>query len=164
LEEIHIPKSSDGIEILYLAASKDQNKIGVVLGKRGIKHHLEIIELVVYHRDSNGEFELERLIDFPFHEACMQFDFDKKSNDHLIFFSNEEVFRYNYVSEEKQTIYTYKNPLEEQPTFGVFNEDQTKFMVTSDEDIIFVNIKTGREIDFDEREGLGNIQNIIHDE
>ena len=46
----------------------------------------------------------------------------------------------------------------------MFNRDQTKFIVTSSQDILYVDIKEKLEIDLDEREEVSAIQNIICDE
>ena len=45
----------------------------------------------------------------------------------------------------------------------MFNDDQTKFIVTSALDILYVDITTGHEIDLDEREDISAIQNIVTD-
>ena len=49
------------------------------------------------------------------------------------------------------------------PKFGVFNKDQSKFIITSSEDILYVDIHKQIEIDLDEREEVSSIQNIISD-
>ena len=54
------------------------------------------------------------------------------------------------ASGKRKTIYKFENPLEEQPNFGIFNDDQTKFIVTSALDILFVDMNTELEIDIDE--------------
>lgn len=62
-----------------------------------------------------------------------------------------------------QSYYRFDNQLDDQPKFGVFNADQTKFIVTSSLDILFVDIKKNLEIDLDDREEVAAIQNIITD-
>ena len=57
-----------------------------------------------------------------------------------------------------------ENTLEDQPNFGVFNHDQTVFIVTSSADILYVDTKTGKEIDMDDAEKIGCLQNIIQDD
>ena len=53
------------------------------------------------------------------------------------------------------------NRLKEQPLFGIFNADQSKFLVTSNEDILFVDMRKKLEIDIDEQEGIDLLQQII---
>ena len=67
-------------------------------------------------------------------------------------------------SKDRETIYAFSNTLEDQPKFGVFNHDQTKFIVTSSMDILYVDISERKEIDIDDRENISAIQNIIADE
>lgn len=50
LQEWAVPTREEGIEILYLAVSKDDQKIGVALGKRLIKNRQHLSEIAVYNR------------------------------------------------------------------------------------------------------------------
>jgi len=62
------------------------------------------------------------------------------------------------------------------PSFGVFNEDQTKCMIISTNDILYIDLnrrceidgtgefKMGYELDIDEQESIGDILNILADE
>lgn len=52
-------------------------------------------------------------------------------------------------------MYTFKKHLHEEPHFGIFNKDQTKFVVTTDQDVRYIDIKTKEEVDLHEQEGLG---------
>jgi hypothetical protein len=45
----------------------------------------------------------------------------------------------------------------------MFSIDQSKFIVTSCEDILYVDMITGLEIDLDEREEISKIENILAD-
>jgi len=54
----------------------------------------------------------------------------------------------------RDNIYLIKNKLEDYPLFGVFNSEQNKFMITSSCDILYVDMKTRKEIDFDDREEI----------
>lgn len=103
--------------------------------------------------------------DFEFKEACIQFEFNNKNSKELLFFTREEVFKWDYLDEakEKEQFYKFDNALDANPKFGVFNSDQSKFIITSSEDILFVDIHKQIEIDLDEREEVSAIQNIISD-
>lgn len=46
----------------------------------------------------------------------------------------------------------------------MFNHDQTVFIVTSNRDILYVDTKSEIEIDLDDQEGIGCIQNILQDD
>lgn len=43
----------------------------------------------------------------------------------------------------------------------MFNADQTKFIVNSSQDVLYVDIEKAEEIDLDEREKISLILNII---
>ena len=70
----------------------------------------------------------------------------------------EEVFKLDYLDEskERETICELTNTLTDQPNFGTFSKDQRKFIVTSNHDILYVDMDQKRdhlrEIDFDNRE------------
>jgi hypothetical protein len=86
-QQMKIPnqgKDSD-IEILHVTASHDDKKIGVTLGKRTIKNGYEIKEIVIYQRNDMDKFEIVKLRDFEYPEACYQFQFNKKNSDELLF-------------------------------------------------------------------------------
>jgi hypothetical protein len=105
------------------------------------------------------------LRDFEFTDACIQFEFNNKNSKELIFFTREDVFKWDYLDEakEKEQYYKFDNALDANPKFGVFNKDQSKFIITSSEDILYVDIHKQIEIDLDEREEVSSIQNIITD-
>lgn len=66
-------KNSD-IQILYVTVSHDDKKIGVTLGRRLIKDGFEITEVVIYSKnDVTGKFEIVKLRDFEFTDACYEF-------------------------------------------------------------------------------------------
>ena len=154
MQKWSIPTKSqkDEIEILYLTVSSDEDKIGVCLGKHLIKDHSEITEIVIYKKNDSGKFELEKIRDFDFLETCIQFTFYKNNSNELLFFTKDEIFKFNYADEacDKEVKYQFKVPLEDQPTFGVFNTDQTKVIVTSPTDIIYVDLVRNDEIDLDD--------------
>jgi hypothetical protein len=54
--------------------------------------------------------------------------------------------------------------LEDQPHYAYFSNDQKKFIVTSNEDILFVDMVRKIEIDLDEREEIENIKSCLGDD
>jgi len=142
-----------------MTVSPDENKIGIALGKQLIKDHVMVTEIVVYKRNRDNVFELEKMRDFEDTDACITFQFSKTNNSNLLFFSREEVYSFNYLDEssERETVYKFENQLSDTPRFGVFSKDQRKCIVTSSQDVLFVNLDTGEEVDFDEREKISSI-------
>ena len=65
--------------------------------------------------------------------------------------------------DNETSLYTLNNFLLDPPNFGVFNKDQSICIVTSVNDILFINLKTGYELDLDEQENIGDILNIVGD-
>lgn len=66
--------------------------------------------------------------------------------------------------DREETVYTLKEYLIDPPNFGIFNADQTKCIITSKADILFIDLKSRREIDIDKREGISDIMNVLADE
>ena len=125
-----------------------------MVGKRLIKEQYDISEIVVYRLSKEGEkFEPERQLEFEFDDfTCVQFFFNKKNNNELLFFTATEIFKFNLLkdSDNEETLYTLNNFLLDPPSFGIFNDDQSICIVTSRKDILFVNLNTGVEVDIDE--------------
>lgn len=131
-----------------------------------MREQQEIQEIMIYRRDNRSEFKHQRTRAFRFDTAtCTQFAFNQANEDELFFFTRNDVFCYNYLTDNRKVRYSINNPLKVQPNFGIFNNDQTKFIVTSEEDILFVDMTAEepdkREIDLDDRERIGRIQNIV---
>tara|TARA_B110000285_G_C15135793_1_gene626806 strand:+ start:1683 stop:2189 length:507 start_codon:yes stop_codon:yes gene_type:complete len=105
--------------------------------------------------------EASRSFDFP--DACIRFHFDISDDKCLIFFSMTKVFKFDYLLEEDNisVIYELDNELDDIPKFGVFNANQSKFIVNSSQDVLYVDMEKKLEIDLDEREGISIILNII---
>lgn len=80
----------------------------------------------------------------------------------LIFFTKSDVFSMDYMDEgkDREVLYTFNEPLDDIPKFGVFNNDQSCFVVTSAREVWFVNAKTKKEVDIGAREEVSDIQNI----
>lgn len=95
MQEFTVPSREEGIEILYMCVSHDDQKIGVALGKKMIKNKQYITEIAVYTRQLKGdkfEYGLDVLKDFQYHDACMRFVFSITNNNQLIFFGKDKVF------------------------------------------------------------------------
>ena len=58
-----------------------------------------------------GKFEIQKLRDFEYPDACYVFYFNRKNSDELLFMTNTEIFRYNYLDEsmDKGEFYTFNN-------------------------------------------------------
>lgn len=56
------------------------------------------------------------------------------------------------------------NYLLDPPRFGIFSPDQDRCIVCSENDVLFIDLSTGFELDIDEKEHVGDILNIETDE
>ena len=54
--------------------------------------------------------------------------------------------------------------LRDSPRFGVFNKDQTRGIVTSRKDMLFVDITNDKEVDIDEKEDISDVMNVVADD
>jgi hypothetical protein len=121
-----VPTNNPEIEILYMTVSADDQKIGVAMGKNIIKEQYQLTEIAIYIRDpSTGLFELEKLRDVEFNDACSTFHFNIKNTNELLFFTTDEVFKLDYMDEgkDRETICRLENTLNDQPNFGTFSPD-----------------------------------------
>jgi len=62
---------------------------------------------------------------------------------------------------QEKTLYTFKNYLMDPPNYGVFSGSQSKCIVCSVNDILFMDLNKSYELDIDAKENVGDILNII---
>lgn len=124
--------------------------------------------IAVFSKDPYSDaYEDEPVVrKFPDPDACIHFLFDKQNSNELIFFTPRQVFTFNITEDdlkEQHVMYRFKNTLREEPSYGYFNCDQSKLIVTSESDCLYVDLKMGKEVDLDELLQVSSIQNIIND-
>ena len=70
----------EDLEILYMVASQDDQRIGMSVGRQLIKDQAEITEIIVYkYNCSTEKFEVEIARENQFKDACIQFVFDVRN-------------------------------------------------------------------------------------
>ena len=53
--------SDDDVEVLYVTVSKCQKKLGMLVGRQGIRDQVDITEIMVYRlNEGSGEFVKEK--------------------------------------------------------------------------------------------------------
>jgi uncharacterized protein YjbK len=77
-----------------------------------------------------------------------------------MFANKTEVFVLNLTTEETQTIYKFKDPLNRQPTNFDINDQQNILIVASADDGIYIDTIAEKEVDIDELFNIGLIKNI----
>ena len=71
-------------------------------------------ELVIYKLGDDNKFSTEKIREFEFHDACMEFAFSNKNSNELLFFTKDELFKFNYLHEtDRETVYKFNNNLED---------------------------------------------------
>lgn len=178
--------SQQGKSVFYMAISPSGHRMGISLGHLEVKDQQVVDCIAVYVRTLEGDFELESQRKIDFADACTQFEFSVDDEGELLFFTSDQLFAFRHADEEKtkkqlrrqaagervtlderyrrRSVYRYRNRLDCQPNFGQFSRDQSKFIVTSNENLLFVDMREGDEIDLDEREGIGQIETIAADD
>lgn len=107
--------------------SEDETRFAVILGRELIRDKIDVQNLLIYRNVNDNKFDLLKALDFDFDDACRQFVFSKNDMNELLFFTDKELFRYNYVTGKKTTLYKYSKDgieytLSGKPLFGVFND------------------------------------------
>jgi hypothetical protein len=137
--------------------------MGILLGKDLGRGRIDTTHLQIYENGTIGKTWKKMLSQkFDFDHACREFVFSNQNKEILYFFTAFEIFEYNYLSLQKKTKYTYHQKLQSQPIFGKFDDDQQRFIVTSENDAMFVDTQTNTHLDLDQKEGLQAIEDVFY--
>lgn len=141
-QEFKAPANNDECQVLFITTNRDDSKIGITMGNKGIKDVSIVTDLLVYKMNREGYYELEKARPFEFTFSSPYFCFNYRKDTELLFFTKDELFSWNYldVNSDRDVIYTSDNALDTMPTMGVFSEDQTKFIVTSFHEVLYVDM------------------------
>ena len=60
----------------------------------------KLTEIVVYSKNKSGLFKLENKKMFEHNDACKQFVFSVTDSNELLFFTKNELFKYNYTEDK----------------------------------------------------------------
>lgn len=118
IQTFEVPAKHPGSQILYSTVSPSDQKLGFAIGHKIIKDKDYITDIVIFKRKRNGLFKLEKSRDFPYHDACPRFIFNKHIDTELLFYSSRYVFEIDYILEEdtvRNVFYKIKNTLDAQP-------------------------------------------------
>lgn len=165
-QQLSIPNSNDGLEILHLAVSHDESKIGVAIGNKLIRDQIKVSEIAIYGKNHLGKYELEKICDWGFEDTCEKFHFDCKDPGVLLLFSKTRLFMFYYNDQTKDLVdvKVYSEPLRGVPKFAVMNKTQRKFVIATDDDALLVDFdmdKLGKEIDVEGETQLSGIEAVL---
>jgi hypothetical protein len=69
---------------------------------------------------------------------------------------------YNYLEKKLTTIYKFENEIGRQPDFMVFDLSQSRAIIASTDDVLWVDVMKNKEVDIDDRFQLGDIKSLLY--
>lgn len=108
IQKLNIPITRQDDSILYMTVSNDEKKIALAVGQKLIKDESIVSEILIYAKNRENRFELEKLCDFQYEkDCCMKFKFQKSSSKNLYFFTQNAIKLYDYNDDDMQTKYEF---------------------------------------------------------
>jgi len=96
-------------QILYMTVSDCQTRMGILLGKDLGRGKIDTTHLQIYENGTIDKTWKKMLSQkFDFDEACREFVFCNTNKELLYFFTDAEIFEYNYVHQQRKTKYTFQ--------------------------------------------------------
>ena len=125
------------------------------MGRHLIKGRKQIKEIVVYSKEQ-GKYKEQKKMNFKFQDVCMKFEFNIKNNHEMFFFTAKCVLKYDWYAGKNPEVYMPYGDceLEDQPSVGVFNHDQSMVCVASKADCALIDIRKKQEFDLDDLYGI----------
>ena len=116
-----------------------------------------INKVFIYKLDSTGRSlsliaEHTLLGHKQFCRVCLAFQFSYQPSlerSSLLFASMDMLLRLNFLTGKITIIYRFKNRFKFQPQFFKMNDDETVFIVATEQDSLYVNTQTQTEVDID---------------
>ena len=107
--------TDDEIEILSIKISPNEEYLAVLGGKNLIKEIEEVYSLHIFKMNSDGtDYDLMKEIHFSdeFRSFSVTFEFCKKKQDEAVIFTDlSRILRFNFNSQNLETIYSFSNQL-----------------------------------------------------
>lgn len=162
IQEIEVPyppyikNSQDGfkkkMEILNIQMNKQESQFAVLVGYKLFQKEVECYFFCIFHRHDQCDWKLAKKIDMPdeLRNVCHQFEFKNRNQRTIIFTDAFNIIEFNYDTLKIDIIYEFKNCLNSQPIFTVFNLQQKNMMVATFYDVLFVDLVNHQEFDIDD--------------
>ena len=158
---------------MFLKVSHDEKKIGMLIGKKLIKNNIQVTELLIYRQTKEKQWEKQIQMNYNFTSfTCALFAFKKSDANKVLMFTNDSIIEVNYGAsankkgsreQKERVLKNFGNMMKDPPSYGTFSVDQTKAIIASANDALYVDIDTGFELDIDEKENIGDILNTYAD-
>jgi hypothetical protein len=153
------------MEIIRILVSPNQQRLAVLSGRNLAKNIEEIHQLFIYLiNPQTNQWDLLYNNDLPeqFRYFSKSFHFANEfEEEEIIFLDVEKIMHYNFKTRNIHLLFKFKNPLGNQPDYTAFDENQEIGIVSSEDDVLWFNLRTQEEIDIDELYNLGDIKAIL---
>lgn len=83
--------------------------------------------------------------------------------DEILFAKFDEIIALNFFTSRMRTIYKFKNPFRGQPHSFQPNNEQTVFVVTTNDETKYVNMKLNQEVELNNEYSIDVIKEVLYD-
>ena len=139
------------LQVLSIVLNKRETRFAILIGFKLSQTEQECYFLQVFQRLNMDDWQFFKHIDLgkDHRYICSQFEFDNKDYAILYFVNENFIFQYNIETLNYNPIYEFRNCLNAQPIYAVFNLTQNMIMVASFYDVLLVDLKYEEEVDID---------------
>lgn len=81
----------------------------------------------------------------------------------IVFASSDSIFELDFNTGRVKIVYRFNERLNKQPEFFLFDDEQICAVIASQEDCLYVDLRTQQEQDMDKLYNISNIKEIIYD-
>lgn len=150
--------------MLNICKNQQEKMVGVLIGYFISASERECYFLQIFERqeDDNWKFIINVVLPPKLRYICHQFEFKNKDPKTLIFTTQVYIFEYHYEKQKLRCVFEFKNFLNCQPVYSVFNETQKMLLVATYYDVLLVDFIKENEIDIDEMYHIGDIKCIVN--
>ena len=103
-----------------------------------------------------------------FYNVCMDYHFQKKQGeefDSIIFAKKDQVFTLNFETSKISSLYRFKHSFIYQPFYMTMNDNQSIYMISSQEDSKYVSLGTPtKEISLSKEHNIKKVKAQLFDE
>jgi len=130
-----------------MQVSNNKNYVAFLEGKKERQGH-EISHLFVMQIiKKNNIYGLKLLnkIDMKsmgYSKVCSTFYFNNKNNDELLFADSSKIVSFNFISQTHCVFFDFKGDFTEPPAFFAFNSDQTRCVVSTEQESLLIILTT----------------------
>lgn len=150
--------------------------MAIITGKNLIKKEQQANQLFIFKKQENKEGAISfvqevRVIlldldQFKQEKTCTVFYFkndNSRIRDTLLFAFKDKIISLNFNNWMIKTVATFEVPLDQQPRFFEVNDAQTIYIVSTQQECIYVNTELNKQVDMDEAFLIKDIKFVKYD-